>query len=372
MEDHHRYSIYQSSLLVKTFWYFLLNIIVMPGFAAAALSNIYDLITVGFTNRKTFFAQIFLFERGDFFVILVLQYTATSFFRQQTNFMDYIWSYFSPTLTRKFKQLTSNKENWMKHDYDVFTFGNNYAQNVVIFGIGIVFHATIPQVIPAIMTYMFFMYIADAYQILFWHRQEIESSGKLVGPSNKIETALQYIIIILILSQALVTLRTLLEGAFVPLIFMLVLLGFTITFFFVLAITPIINPEKFLDDRHELTPEVLSKWWDSYKHPLSVKSSITKLQSVEVNQCNHFLLVLLGNLMEVVHPKSSLKKLHHYDKSDKQVHARQNIFYNYAEPEREVTPTSSHKNFGDVHIPHRFHVNDLKVDVDKLLHGSDV
>lgn len=139
MESHHRYSVYQGSLLVKTFWYFLLNIIIMPGFAAAALSNIYEIVTEGFTKRKTLFAQIFLFEKGDFFVILVLQYTATSFFRQQTNFMDYVWSYFSPTLTRKFKQLASNKENWMKHDYDVFTFGNNYAQNVVIFGIGIVF-----------------------------------------------------------------------------------------------------------------------------------------------------------------------------------------------------------------------------------------
>ena len=139
MESHHRYSVYQGSLLVKTFWYFFFNIIIMPGFAAAALSNIYDIVTEGFTKRKTVFAQIFLFERGDFFVILVLQYAATSFFRQQTNFMDYVWSYFSPTLTRKFKQLASNKENWMKHDYDVFTFGNNYAQNVVIFGIGVVF-----------------------------------------------------------------------------------------------------------------------------------------------------------------------------------------------------------------------------------------
>ena len=158
----------------------------MPGFAAAAFSNIYDLITIGFTKRKTVFAQIFLFERGDFFVILVLQYAATSFFRQQTNFMDYVWNYFSPVLTRNFKKLTSNKENWMKHDYDIFTFGNNYAQNVVIFGIGIVFQyykftsSTIPYVIPAIIVYMFFMYITDSYQILFWHRQEIESSGKLV------------------------------------------------------------------------------------------------------------------------------------------------------------------------------------------------
>lgn len=139
MESHHRYSVYQMSLLTKTFWYFLLNIIIMPGFAAAAFSNMYQVITVGFTNRGTIFDQIFLFEKGDFFIILVMQYSATSFFRQQTNFTDFMWSYFSPSLTRKFKQLTANKENWMKHDYDVFTFGNDYAQNVVIFGIGIVF-----------------------------------------------------------------------------------------------------------------------------------------------------------------------------------------------------------------------------------------
>jgi hypothetical protein len=139
MESHHRYSVYQMSVLTKTFWYFLLNIIVMPGFAAVALSNIYEIVTVGFTNRKTLFAQIFLFEKGDFFVILVLQYAATSFFRLQTNFNDFIWSYFSPTLMRKFKQLTSSKDNWMKHDYDLFTFGYDYAQNTVIFGIGIVF-----------------------------------------------------------------------------------------------------------------------------------------------------------------------------------------------------------------------------------------
>ena len=75
-------------------------------------------------------------------------------------------------------------------------------------------------------------------------------------------------------------------------------------------------------------------------------------------------------MMEMVHPKSSIKKLQHYDKSDKQVHARQNIFHNYGEQEREVTPTSSHKNLGE--IPHRFHVNDVKIDVENLLHGSDL
>ena len=91
--------------------------------------------------------------------------------------------------------------------------------------------------------------------------------------------------ICVLISQSILTLRTLLEGAFVPLAFMVVLFSLSIVFYFVLAITPIINPEKFLDDKHELTPEVLSKWWDHYKHPLTVKSSITKKQNNEINQC---------------------------------------------------------------------------------------
>lgn len=75
--------------------------------------------------------------------------------------------------------------------------------------------------------------------------------------------------------------------------------------------------------------------------------------------------------MEIVHPKSTIKKLQHYDKSDNAIHPGHQIFYNFDDNERELTPTSSHKNQPEVHIPHRFHVNDLKLDVEKLLHGSD-
>lgn len=90
----------------------------------------------------------------------------------------------------------------------------------------------------------------------------------------------------IIISQVILTLRTIFEGAWVPLTFMIVMLGVTIGFYIVLSITKMIHPEKFLDDRHDLNPRVVSRWWDLYKHPLTVKSSITKVQNVEVSNCS--------------------------------------------------------------------------------------
>lgn len=77
--------------------------------------------------------------------------------------------------------------------------------------------------------------------------------------------------------------------------------------------------------------------------------------------------------MDVVHPKMSIKKLHHTDKNENQTLASQNIFHNFGEGERNLTPTSSHQNNkANKDIPHRFNVNDVKIDVERLLHGSDI
>ena len=111
----------------------------IPGFAAATFSNISQLVTIGYSHTKSLFAQIFLFENGDFFPTLVLQYAATSFFSSMTCLHEIFWSYLSPVLMTQFKKLTANKTDYTKHDYDVFTFGINYAQHCVIVGVGIVF-----------------------------------------------------------------------------------------------------------------------------------------------------------------------------------------------------------------------------------------
>lgn len=69
----------------------------------------------------------------------MLQYAATSFFSSMTCLNEITWSYLSPKLMTKLKILIANKTDFTKHDYDVFTFGSNYAQHCVIIGVGLVF-----------------------------------------------------------------------------------------------------------------------------------------------------------------------------------------------------------------------------------------
>lgn len=73
--------------------------------------------------------------------------------------------------------------------------------------------------------------------------------------------------------------------------------------------------------------------------------------------------------MEVIHPKSSIKKVQHYDKNEKQVHAPHHVFYNYEQDDRLPTPTSTQRIAAG--IPHRFNINDLKMHDQRLLDDQD-
>ena len=85
------------------------------------------------------------------------------------------------------------------------------------------------------------------------------------------------VLVCLMVAEAFLALRVLLEAAFLPFAFAFLLLSFTIAFYFVVSATPLISPDKFNlhEEEHsisEVNPEHLAKWWDSYKHPLISKS----------------------------------------------------------------------------------------------------
>lgn len=85
------------------------------------------------------------------------------------------------------------------------------------------------------------------------------------------------VLVCLILAEAFLALRVLFEAAFLPFTFAFLLLNFTIAFYFVVSATPLISPDKFNlhEEEHsisDINPEHLSRWWDTYKHPLIVKS----------------------------------------------------------------------------------------------------
>ena len=68
------------------------------------------------------------------------------------------------------------------------------------------------------------------------------------------------------------------------------MLGFTLVFLFILSTTPLINPEKFFDEKGEVTSQNIIKWWDSYKHPLTVKSSISRSDKTQSSRCNEVVI----------------------------------------------------------------------------------
>lgn len=125
--------------MVNCFVYFIFNMLIVPGFAATAFSNLYELLGTGIGNVGLLFRELFNLDSGDFFVILVLQQAGVSFFIQLTSVIDLFTYYLSPYITLNMRFVLSGRESWRKTNKTIFAYGMAYAQQLVFVAIGIVF-----------------------------------------------------------------------------------------------------------------------------------------------------------------------------------------------------------------------------------------
>lgn len=140
LENNHRFSGYQTSVLRYTFIYFLFNMLIIPGFAATAFSNIFDILNEGFINSKSLLQRLFALASGDFFLILIMQQAGGAILVQLSCIGDVMMNYFSPYFLLQSKRIIPARFEFLtKNDDTVFSFGLYYAQVLVIIGIGIVF-----------------------------------------------------------------------------------------------------------------------------------------------------------------------------------------------------------------------------------------
>jgi hypothetical protein len=113
--------------------------LIVPGFAATAFSNLYELLGAGIGNMSNLFRELFSLESGDFFVILVVQQASVAFFIQFTSIVDLFNFYMSPYITLHMRFNLAGKESWRKTNKTIFEYGLAYAQQLVLVAIGIVF-----------------------------------------------------------------------------------------------------------------------------------------------------------------------------------------------------------------------------------------
>lgn len=125
--------------MVNCFVYFIFNMLIVPGFAATALSNLYEVLGLGMRNMSHLFQELFNLESGDFFVILVLQQAGVTFIIQFTSVVDLFTYYLSPYITLNMGFILAGKESWRKTNSTIFQYGLAYAQEIVLVSIGIVF-----------------------------------------------------------------------------------------------------------------------------------------------------------------------------------------------------------------------------------------
>lgn len=134
-----RFSSHQRSQMRKTFVYFLFNMLLIPGLAAGAFSNIYYFFLDGISNFKTFFVRLFSLETGNFFMVLVINNAGGGFFAGMNVLYILVENYLSPAISMEYKAIERENEKWMKNNDMLFPWGVNYSLNLVIMGIGIVF-----------------------------------------------------------------------------------------------------------------------------------------------------------------------------------------------------------------------------------------
>lgn len=139
LERKTRYSTHQVSKLRKTFIYLLFNVIIVPGFAAALFSNLYEVIKFGNQGFKNFVIRLFEVKLGDFFLVILLGGAGTSFISIFNYLSILLKNYMSPQITMQSRAYARQEEHWLRDNGSLWGYASNYGSTCVLSGLAIVF-----------------------------------------------------------------------------------------------------------------------------------------------------------------------------------------------------------------------------------------
>lgn len=139
LERYYRFSKHQRAQMRKLFIYLFFNMVVVPGFAAVAITNLYEIFKSGVDNFLEFLKQLFVLKSGTLLLIFVINNAGGTFWTSINCSVLLFKNYFVPTITMETTIFYKENESWRKNNGMIFGWGPNYAMNLVITGIGIIF-----------------------------------------------------------------------------------------------------------------------------------------------------------------------------------------------------------------------------------------
>lgn len=90
------------------------------------------------------------------------------------------------------------------------------------------------------------------------------------------------VMVAVMIAQVSVFFKQLFTGNVWSVCYMVVMMAFTSTFFYLLDRRPLITPDKFPENEESLDTANLQRWWNNFAHPLAVKAdpSLDKTASI--------------------------------------------------------------------------------------------
>eukprot|EP00742_Colponemidia_sp_Colp-10_P008534 GILJ01009248.1.p1 GENE.GILJ01009248.1~~GILJ01009248.1.p1 ORF type:complete len:943 (-),score=102.35 GILJ01009248.1:123-2888(-) len=170
----------QKTILVRSYFYLMLNVLIVPSIALASVGAVIKVIQSDPSNVTDLLSGIYLANSGSFFVNILIQNAITSSMFYLVRIPELFFAWFSVELAYRRRTALQDAEPWQRVEGDIFQYGYFYAQFIAMFSITLTFSSTIPLVVPAGILFVVVRHMVDTYNLLFVHKKEMESDGGLI------------------------------------------------------------------------------------------------------------------------------------------------------------------------------------------------
>lgn len=293
-ETYLRFSDFHNHYLDRAFFYMILNMLVVPGLAVPAGQNLFDLFLTKIFTLDKFLLNFYNIQSADFFVILLIQQISFGYMANINQFALLYNYYFSPSYLLHMKQRVERQIPLLKNEFRIFNVGYSYALNLTCLSIVFIFSIHVPLVLLLGILYFFMRFVTDAHLMLNIHKEELDSSFKIV------HNACIKVLNILMFFQICLLFKALSTNSY-P---FAALLGLVLIFTFIFSnffLKKFLRPELFLDEEVNLDPRHLKSWKEHFTHPiLKTRNNISLQRRHTVKQLER----VDGRLMDVIEEES--------------------------------------------------------------------
>jgi len=165
-EPHHTLSSQQISVLGKSFWFLMFNIVIVPSVAFSSLGGfVGDLISSEASPFATL-GQIFIVTSGAFTLSYIIAQTFVGTSMQLINLPDIAWRFFFGTAIFRPWSSAEDRRKVLESKM-TFEFGSEYASFLSMLALIVMFSDTVPIVLPFGVIYFGVKLGADQYQLHF-------------------------------------------------------------------------------------------------------------------------------------------------------------------------------------------------------------